>query len=241
MGSVVDVFQSRLQSIGSVAEIQDVDIPRTTGIVQMNTYYQNVLGPVQRIAAGLGSNATVSLVGHLAGYLGTVCATDTNVFPTSRVSLDLHLPQATDGVTAAQAIRSPELGMAPLLPTSSPVRQWAQEGDWGRLAAWRDAAPQAEVKSTSARDLTMRTGLQGTTEHYRTAFPPLRVPGRRACEAPPRVLNRERSTFVDSGDYAWTADPRVACGERPEDTAVKPVTDVLSGFSATVATPYQIR
>ena len=237
----MDIFQSRLQSIGSVAEIHDVDIPRTTGIVQMNTYHQNVLGPVQRIAAGLGSNATVSLVGHLAGYLGTICATDTNVFPTSRMSLDLHMPQAADVAGQAVAVRTPEQGMAPLLPANSPARQWAQEGDWGRLTDWRNAAPNAEVKSTSARDLTARTGLQGSSEHYRASFPPMRVPGRRACEAPPRVLNRARSSFVDSSDYSWSADPRVACGERPEDTAVKPVTDVLSGFSATVAAPFQTR
>lgn len=220
-----DIWQPRTtQQVQGIAEVAEVDAPRVTGITQLNSYYQSVLGAPGASVQHGPSNA-VTVAGELNAYLGTAAGADMlgTRFPSSRAMLG-HQVGNGDGDTVGS---TDDVTLSGLLPASAPVRAQAQAGEWSALASWKVPG----VSSTgSARDLMADRTVSGDLSRYAAAYQQGTVaPPSQAL--PPRVTSREVAAFMDYSDYSHSADPAAADGIRAEDAPARQVADLLGGFT----------
>lgn len=224
-----DIWQSRAaQQVQGVADVHELDAPKVTGITQLNSYYQSVLGaPSSPVSQG-PSNA-VTVAGELNAYLGAGSAAETGAvrYPTSRNAVGrVATSTADEGTTEGE---DPQL--SGLLSATSPVRTLAQSGDWTRLAAWKICASSPPSPTAPSRELIADRTVQGDLARYAAAF---QNQGGEPAQAPavaPRVPSRAVAAFNDHADYSTSADPRAVAGERAEDVPARVVADIVGGFT----------
>lgn len=185
------------------------DTPSARALVQLMSYHQIVLGGM-RDAPRLEQGAAVTVLGNLAGYLGSQ---DEEPFPSTRRALGLQGRAADDDRSAP--------GTTGLLPSTSPVRAAAERGAWDALAAWQ---PTSVLEGT-----ILAPHVEGDRAAYRQAWSRLQAGDH---EGPVRPLTGEAASFVELSDYALSADPAAARGSRADEADVRAVADLVQGFSA---------
>lgn len=223
-----DIWQTRAaQQVQGVAEIAEVDVPKVTGVTQLNSYYQSVLGSPLPAVTQSGSNA-VSVAGELNAYLGAGGATDIGIerFPTSRSAVGRVASCSADEAAAVDA----DVQLSGLLSATSPVRALAENGQWEALAAWKVAPQGRAAEGVSARELIADRAVTGDLSRYAAAFQSQVAP-LSSTPPPPRVTSREVAAFMDHADYSHSPDGRTAAGERSEDLPSRQVADLIGGFT----------
>ncbi|NDD30713.1 MAG: hypothetical protein EB084_20835 [Proteobacteria bacterium] len=222
-----DIWQSRAaQQVQNVGEVLEVEAPRITGVTQLNSYYQSVLGPPVAATAS-STSSLVSVVGELNAYLGGNADLDVTMrrYPTSRSAVG-RMSASTD-----EGHADPDAQLSGLLAADAPVRQMADAADWKALAAWKIAPTSAGTNGASARELIADRGVSGDLSRYAAAFQ-ARPRASAPAQVPPRLLPREVGTFMERSDYSHAADPRAAAGERAEDSAARQIADLVGGFTS---------
>lgn len=224
-----DIWQSRAaQQVQGVADVHELDTPKVTGITQLNSYYQSVLGAPSSPTSQGPSNA-VTVAGELNAYLGAGSAAETGAtrYPTSRNAVGrVAASTADDGATEAG-----DGQLSGLLSATSPVRALAQNGDWESLAAWKITASSPASPAARSRELIADRAVQGDLARYAAAFQGQGGEPTQAPAATPRVPSREVAAFNDHADYSTSADPRAVAGERAEDVPARVVADIVGGFT----------
>ncbi len=228
-----DIWQSGTTGqVRGVSDAPTIDIPRVTGITQLNSYYQSVLGaPAARSLQG-PSNA-VTVAGELNAYLGasTSAGTMSQAYPSSRVAIGhVGTPVAAANTADAGVSASEDLNLCGLLPATASVRNQAQAGDWASLAAWKVAPQAAAGKSPGSRQLVAQRSVDGDLDRYAAEYQASRSTAQ-SSTAIPRVSSQQVAHFMDHSDYSHSVDPRTASGERAEDVPARQVADLVGGFT----------